>query len=613
MMLVVVSILLTGTRVIFSESMVIYAQTAKLYFPQVFFPIDGAYGEESSERSALFENLTKGVKIYFPPTTADHVRIDPANEATEVVITKIELQYPFGTETLLPNDLLARVEPIQMIDKLEVTPAGFLIRTTGNDSAFKLKLNRPSALSQSIILCIIVVLLSLAIFLVRKKVSHLNLPSVSSRIYLVTVPLLIALGVATLFYPGFMSYDTLHALRSARVGVTDSMWPPMVSYVWRAVDLLSVNPSAMHFSQIFILLSSIFYIVFSFTKKVRYATAFLLIYLMIPSVLGTMAVIWKDVLMAAFFLAGFAVISAMAHVTSKSKFTLLSLLAVFLIFLGVCSRHNAITGAVPLFFYLAFTICSRLIMRPSRLWAIVFLLGSALTGAVFITKIQLDNYSLPGFQRLSNSNDIFIQSVRALDVAGASLCVGNNLFADMAPNLSLAEIKSGYDPRHINLSKGLLDAVGVDGRIDKVWLNVAARHPVCFFSHKLNLTKYMMGGNRGVQFLITAPSIDKNEYGYLLAKSSIRDLAVRYIVRASEMPFLKPWFLYLLSIGSFIYLVCTKALTVGHSVIFSSAIFYFGGLVIFGNAADARLLFYTTTALSIFIFISILEPKKRHQ
>ena len=66
----------------------------------------------------------------------------------------------------------------------------------------------------------------------------------TERVYLFAIPLLGSIGVAALFYPGFMSYDTLHALRGARIGVTDSMWPPMVSYVWRAVDMVSVNPSA---------------------------------------------------------------------------------------------------------------------------------------------------------------------------------------------------------------------------------------------------------------------------------------------------------------------------------------------------------------------------------
>jgi hypothetical protein len=615
--LAVVSLLLVGFSMTFTDSLIIYAQKNKPDVLQVFFPINGTYSEENSQRSALTENKEHGINIPLPRTPVAHIRIDPANEAGELVINKIELKHLFGTETFMPNDLLALVKPIQMIDKIEVTPSGLLIHSTGNDPAFEMQLNRPSTLPRLIILCIISILLSVSVFMVTRRMikvkkSVANEISVArKRVYLIAIPLLMSLGIAALFYPGFMSYDTLHALRSARNGVTDSMWPPMVSYVWRAVDLVSFNPSAMHFSQVFLLLFSIFFVVFFFTKKIGYATAFLFIYLIIPVVLGTVAVIWKDVLMAAFFMAGFAVIVAMRVVVSRWGFIFLSLLAVFLIFLGVCSRHNAITGAVPLLFYFAWIVCSRVLKKPSNIWLGAILFGSVLTGAVYVTKTQLDNYSLPNFEKLNNSSAVFMQSVRVLDVAGASLCVGSNLFAEMAPNLSLAEINSGYDPRHINLSAGLLNRIGYDDRINKIWLSVALHHPICFLNNKFQMTKYMVGANEGDQFIITSPSVDSNEYGYSLAKSSLRDSAVAYIVHASKLPFFKPWFLYLISIASFVYLIRISRLTAGYLTIYLSAVFYFAGLVIFGNAADARLLFYTTTGFSIIAFISVFEFIKR--
>lgn len=613
MILVVVSLLLACVRLAFTDSMVVYAQKDKPDFIQVFFPIGGAYSEENSVRSPFLDSTKKGVKIPLPLTSIDHVRIDPANEATEVVITKIELRHLFRTETYLPNDLLAHAKPLQMIDKLEVTTAGFLIRSTGNDPAFELQLDKSSEQYHIVILGIISALLSLAVFLGVKKFAHMKMPRLSNMAYLLAAPLLISLGIAALFYPGFMSYDTLHALRGARNGVTDSMWPPMVSYVWRAVDLLSFNPSAMHFLQVFVLLFSIFFVVFFFTKRISYAIAFLLMYLSIPVVLGTVAVIWKDVLMAAFFMAGFAIIVSLRLVRNMWGFVFLSSLAAFLVFLGVCSRHNAITGAVPLLFYLAWVVCSGLMKAPLHLRLGVILLGSFLTGALFVTKIQLDNYSLPGLVKMNSSNDEFIQSVRVLDVAGASLCVGSNLFEDMAPNLSIAEINSNYDPKHVNLSKGMLSRVGVDSRINKIWLNVAVHHPICFFNNKFQMTKYLIGANEGDQFLITAPAVDNNEYGYSLTQSSLRDAAVAYIFKSSKLPFFKPWFIYLISIAAFIYMFRVRALTASYMTIFLSAIFYFAGLVLFGNAADARLPFYTTTALLIFTFITVLEFKKRHK
>ena len=429
----------------------------------------------------------------------------------------------------------------------------------------------------------------------------------SKIIYMLLIPLLASAGVATIFYPGFMSYDTLHALRSARNGVTDSMWPPMVSYVWCSINLVTLNPSAMHFSQVFLLLSSIFFAIFFFTKKISYATVFLLTYLSIPVVLGTVAVIWKDVLMAAFFLSSFAIILSMRLVISKWGFVSLALLAAFLIFLGVCSRHNAITGAVPLIFYLALVISFRVLKAKSHLWLGTIFFGILFTSVIFVTKTQLDNYSLPSFTKMNNSTDEFIQTVRVLDVAGASLCVGSNLFADIAPNLSLDEIRSGYDPKHANLSKDLLNKVPVNSKINKIWLDVALHHPICFFNNKFQLTKYLIGANKGDQFLITAPAIDDNEFGYKLHESSLRDSVVDYIDNASKLPFFKPWFLYITSIVAFIYMVRTRGLATEHLILFLSAIMYFAGLVGFGNAADARLPFYTTTVLLMIIFISMSE------
>ncbi len=438
-----------------------------------------------------------------------------------------------------------------------------------------------------------------------------------NQIYLFAIPLLFSIGIATLFYPGFMSYDTLHALHGARHGVTDSEWPPMVSYVWRAVDLVSHNPSAMHFSQVFLLLFSISFIVFLFTKKILNSVLFLILYLSVPVILGTIAVIWKDVLMAAFFLGGFSIIMTMRHVQSKKAFLFLLLLAILFLFTGVCSRHNAMAGAIPLIFYLAFVISLRAVTKPLYLISSVIILGTVLSGTIFFTKTQLDHYSLPDLVKMKNSTGTFIESVRILDIAGASLCLNNNFFSTITPDLSLAEIRTLYVPKHMNLSLGLLSRVGYsaaskDSRIDKIWWGLAVHHPFCFFYNKLQLTKYLIGANNGEQFLITSPSVENNEYGYKLSDSPLRNSVVSYIIQASKLTFFKPWFLYLLSVGSVIYMIQARAITLEIAVILLSAILYFIGLVLFGNAADARLPFYTTTALFMLTFFSFLDIKK-HQ
>lgn len=437
-----------------------------------------------------------------------------------------------------------------------------------------------------------------------KSLKHLNYASTSS-VYMIFVPLILALAICAVFYPGFMSYDTLHALRGARGGVTDSMWPPMVSYVWRAVDFVSDNPAAMHFFQTFILLFSVYYIGFYFCKNHLYVTIFSVLLLCVPVILGTIAVIWKDVLMASFFCAAFAMILVTKSEKSPLIIFILSLGALLLIFLATCSRHNAITGAVPLIFYFSLLICSKLIKGSRRILLTSFFMTVTLISAIYYGKVLLDRYSIPTFSKLNNETSLFIESVRVLDVAGASLCVGSNLFSDIGVNISLDEIRSKYNPKHVNLSKELFDSVGVDSRINKLWAHTLLTHPLCFFSNKLELTKYLLGLNSGQQFIITAPAIDKNEFGYTLSESSVRNRVVHYIVSASNLFFLRPWFIYLLSFIALTWAYLSRRLSGAHLALYASAIFYLAGLIGFGNAADARLPFFTTLTLALTIFLSL--------
>lgn len=598
-------LVLFGFSFFFTKNLVIYAQQDDPDYIQVYFKIDGAYGEENSERTRVFEKSINGEKINFPRGNVDYIRIDPASHKTSIVINKIELVGVLGSEVFTPDDLLVRIRPLQMIDKVELTESGLLINSTGNDPAFELWLNRPHVLSAILKYVSLSFVISAVFYFIFATLSFLKLDR--DKICFFLVPLVTSLFIITVFYPGGMSFDTFHALRSSRNDVTDSMWPPMVSYVWRLVDLISTNPSLMHFVQVYILIFAVFSIVFLFTRKILPATIFLIIYLSVPVVLGTVSVIWKDVLMAAFLFAGFALIMRARFIKNVILFLVCVAVSLFFIFVGSCARHNAITGAVPLIFFVAWSTCARFVVVPKYKYMATLLLGSVLTSAVFVSKTYLDNYSLPSLTKLNNSTGEFIRMVRVMDIAGASLCVKENLFTDVAADLTLDEISYLYDPRHVNLSQGLLKRVEGVKSIDDIWLKVANNHPFCFLSNKIELAKYLVGANSGEQFIITHPAIDPNEYGYKFDKSSIRDFFVNYIVEASSWAGFKPWFIYVLSI--FLVLARFKFLSIEHFVLFISAAFYFAGLVLFGNAADARLAFYTTTSLLVFSFVLLLDKK----
>jgi hypothetical protein len=124
-------------------------------------------------------------------------------------------------------------------------------------------------------------------------------------------------------------------------------------------------------------------------------------------------------------------------------------------------------------------------------------------------------------------------------------------------------------------------------------------------SRRADLFIWLFGINIGEQFLITAPAIDANDFGYKLEPSFLRDMIVNTIVGMSYLHLVRPWFLALISLILLFDLVRRRKLTVALATLFLSGTFYAVGLVALGNAADARLLFHTNVISILFAAIAL--------
>lgn len=608
------NILCIGLRLIYPNNISIEIQNNKSDFIQVFFKKNGIYTEENSVRSYIQNQPIVNFELPFGGIPENVLRIDPSNQSGTLIIKNIHIGGLFYNKKYTREDLVNYLKPIQMINQIVLISEGLQINSTGNDPILEFYVNDGFKLQNfsQIIICLFFTIIFFFLY-INKYFSKIKTVGPYFEKYnqyiIIFLPIIVTVGIISIFYPGFMSYDTLHALRSARNGVTDSMWPPMVSYIWRCVDLISTNPSAMHFTQVILLLSATSYIIYFMTKKVLYVLLVFIIILIVPAVLGTLAVIWKDVLMASFFLMGFASILALKTVKTTKMIIIYTLIALIFIFLGISTRHNAILAALPLLAYLSYILIY--IFQFKRYFLIYSLLiGLLMSSSLYMIKIQLDKYTIPEFNEIKSSNSVFFETVRILDVAGASICINSNLFNKLLPDLTVNDIRKMYDPRHVNLSQAILAKVPIDGRINQIWFNVAFEHPICFLYNKYQMTKFLVGFNSGQQFLITNPSIIDNEYGYKLSDSKIRDFFVNYITNASKIFILKPWFIYLIVFFVLFYLIIKRKLNIELFVLFSSSLLYFGGLVLLGNASDARLPFYTTVTFIIFLSLAFFEIKK---
>ncbi|MHC8298795.1 hypothetical protein [Pseudomonas sp. ZS1P83] len=602
--LIISGLVIFGISLIHKDTIVFFVDAKTSDFIQLYFPVNSMYTEEFSERKVYNGSSTRGVEFTIAGKNLDHVRVDPADKPLEIIVKRIEVRYLFNSKIFLPSELLDRIVPKQGIDSVTIGRAGLEIITSGNDPQFELSIHNQLSFREKTKPFTVILALSLVIYFTMLAFSVKNIHQLPKAIALIAVPTVISLVVSWSFYPGFMTFDTFHALDGARDEVTDSTWPPMISYIWRLIDVISQNPMVMHFAQVLLLLLSFFYIAQYFSKNFRYTFLLVIFYLSIPVILGTLAAIWKDVLMTSFLLASFATALAMKSTERKLPFIALSILTVALIFLGVASRHNAITAAIPLIFYLAWIISCRKSIKRAQTIITFLCLGILLTVGIYSAKIQLDRYSLPEFHKLKGATAL-IRVTRSMDIAGASICLNRNLFKEQSPHLTLEGISENYDPRHSNLSLDFINNVNFDNTLDQLWISTAITHPICFLYNKFQLTRQLIGAHDGNQFIIIAPEIEENTYGYSLPKSTIRENLVNYVIDYSSKSLLKPWFIYFVCLVLLTLLLFIGRINLELVIILLSATLYLGGLVAFGNAADARLLFYTTTLIILGGFIGI--------
>ena len=181
-------------------------------------------------------------------------------------------------------------------------------------------------------------------------------------------------------FPGFMSTDSQVQLMEARTSQFSDAHPPLMSAMWKVLDMIVSGPVLMLLLQSSLFLGGLYVIMRRFLAPRGAAIAASAI-LLFPPVMTVMAVIWKDSQMAAYLVAGTA---ALLQERRRTKLIGLGLLVI------ACSvRHNAFAAVVPIVF---FVFEWRTGMRWWRRVGIAIAAAVLAVGAMFaITKVLTVN------------------------------------------------------------------------------------------------------------------------------------------------------------------------------------------------------------------------------
>jgi len=294
-----------------------------------------------------------------------------------------------------------------------------------------------------------------------------------------TAALAVILTVA-LFWPGYMSVDSLVQLEQARYGIRDSGHPPLLSLIWRVADKILPGPGGM------LALQAALYwcAVAMLAPSAPWMAAGLL-----PPLFGMAGVVWKDVWMCVSLLAA---VGCLASAWPKAGLVLLLAASGF--------RHNGIAAVIPLLWPAAAALA-----RPRRRTWSCFLVLSAGFIAASHWLTHPPGVPDPKLWRL----------VMAHDLAGMSLRENRDLFPPgflARHGLTLESLRRIYVPyqmdptfslqfRHVfgieadekqRLDQSLIDA----DEMRRVWLTTVLRHPLLWAGRRMEIASRVLVWNR---------------------------------------------------------------------------------------------------------------------
>lgn len=289
-------------------------------------------------------------------------------------------------------------------------------------------------------------------------------------------------------YPGMMMWDSIDQLLQARSGEFNDWHPPVMSFIWRWLDMAVAGPFPMLAVQLGLLWAGgwlVVRIAGSGSAAMRIAVLFVTFFF--PPVACVMGFITKDAILAGVLLVAFGLVGMLqerGELQRRSRSWFVAGVAVLVgcLVLAAALRYNAIGGVW------AVSGCAihALAFRPPRL---IRSLGLGLIAAVACTAVATPLNGL-----LTTASEEPWQSVAAYDIAGVARELGGLDFIAEADRKTLGGDAAGGEWTMDRMEKGRRDwnhmlAAGLhvepSPTLKRVWRESIRNHPRAYLAHRL--------------------------------------------------------------------------------------------------------------------------------
>lgn len=426
--------------------------------------------------------------------------------------------------------------------------------------------------------------------------------------------LLSLIGIAFniwVFYPGYMSYDSLEYLKQA-IGVApyDSLHPVFMSLLWGVLSNITGHTSSLLVFMVtgqwlgFLLISLYIYK----TTKNKILSIITLLAPLLPYVFNISGVMWSDVLFANILIVSLGMILWMRCISKRIFLILMMIIIMIALMYAMVLRYNSLPAVVPMIFMTLYGV---------KITKNKWIIGGA-TAIITISAVVVLVLS----PRIVPVKDLKIaNSIMLSDIVNVS---SNDLIKKYATSINGADyIQKVFDCAHerqlfldvmpckVATGNVFESAAPYTDDIKSVWYNSVLSNKLNYIELRLyNIATFLFPAYQNRY--IWHDGINANEMNIAVRNPKAGQIVYTVINNFyyKYMPFLfEPWFWLLLALSVFYGSI--KFMKTDESIIYASLSMSSALLILSyfptGATVDYRYIYWSTMAISVSIIMLLTK------
>jgi len=435
------------------------------------------------------------------------------------------------------------------------------------------------------------------------------------------------------YYPGYMSPDSVAQLMQARFGVNSNVYPPLMDYIWHFTDKVIPGPAGMLILHNIIFWHALALIAYVTIRRPTWRFVFVALAGFWPPTYGSLGTIWKDVGMQVFLLFGLALI-LYAHYLRRMWPLWISFICLFV---AGGYRHNAIAAAVPMIVLIVVELSRLLPHRQARLYRMLKVRGAlrAFYVTVAIGSMGVLAVTL-GVVFTYHVADVKLETTALVyDLVAISVRQNTNYlppYYNPGGTITVDDMKGMYSPLHVNslgdpsirtflhvanpspkaiaIVQTLSDSQARD--LERRWIAAVLDNFGSYMEHHRILAEHLLVVKPNQPWYPYVAGIDPNPFG-LTFKPSRLNKEVMSIIEGSAFrsPLYSAWIYYLvvaLCVAASFLFEFEYARTV--QMLAVSSYLYFLSIFMFGMSGDFRYNIWMLTCAYICPVLLLMGRRK---